>query len=143
MSMVDGTELNEERVGVKMGLRSIFGCSPRLPKAVVLSVKVVGGFTENEAVCDLDTEKLWGDVSPPLELVVCWLARSEVSGLFAVDDVTGMITGLNADRELEISLLEPGIRETEVVVMVPEETTARGVVRSCSIWGGFDSISIG
>jgi len=33
-----------------MGLRSIFGCSPRLPKDVVLSVKVVGGFTENEAV---------------------------------------------------------------------------------------------
>ena len=58
MSMVDCAELNEERVGVKMGLRSILGCSPRLPSDALLSVKAVGGLTDTEAGCSPDPEAL-------------------------------------------------------------------------------------
>ena len=68
-----------------------------------------------------------------------------MSGLFAAeDDVMGTITGLNADRELEMSLLELGVgKGVEVVILVLGEPTAGGVTTSCSflrIWGNFDSV---
>lgn len=79
----------------------------------------------------------------PFEMLALWLARRDVTWFDAEEVVKGIMTGLNADRELETNLLGLGIDMGTEVVMLWErwEETGVDLVRSCSVSLGFNLIS--
>ena len=81
----------------------------------------------------------------PFEVLAFWLARRDVRWFDAEEVVKGMMTGLNADRELETNLLGLGIgMGVEVVMLCGRwEETGGDLVRFCSLSLGFNSVSEG
>ena len=126
VSMVD---LAEERVCKEFGLPSAFGCCLWSNDALVLvddfKPEVVGGL--------------------PFEVLAFWLASRDVRWFDAEEVVKGMMTGLNADRELETNLLGLGIGMGAEVVMLWRrwEETGGDLVWFCSLSLGFNSASEG
>ena len=73
----------------------------------------------------------------PFEVLAFWLASRDVRWFDAEEVVKGMMTGLNADRELETNLLGLGI----VMLWRRWEETGGDLVWFCSLSLGFNSVS--